>query len=126
MKTLLENGSNLNQKGISFELNVFYGKLPLVEALDRSNIALAKYLVDKGSDVNAVDNDQNNALLKACEISKTIVEFLVEKGAMLNVKDEDGNSPMHIAAENGSSSICRFLHEKNVQINAKNNSNVYF
>ena len=83
---------------------------------------MAKYLVENGSNINAVDDNQNTALLKACEISKTIVEFLVEKGATLNVKDDDGNTPMHIAADYGSSSICSFLHEKNVPINAKNNS----
>ena len=67
-------------------------------------------------------------MLKACEISKSIVEFLFEKGAALNVKDcgYNNNSPMHFAAKNGSSSICSFLHEQNVQINAKNDCLVYF
>ena len=106
---------------------LFYSKLPLVEAISNCKVSLAKYLVDKVSDINATDKNQNNALLKACVISKSIFEFLFEKEAMLNVEDEDGNSPMHLAAEYGSLSICSFLREKNVQIiDVKNNENVYF
>ena len=98
----------------------------MIEALDRSNVAIAKYLVDKGADVNEVDKDQNTALHKACEISKSIVEFLIEKGANMNVKDYNEDSPMHNAAEHGSRSICSFLYEKKCHLNIVNNSRVYF
>ena len=86
---------------------------------------MAKYLIDNGADVNKFDNNEKNPLLKACEISKTIVEYLVEKGASLNVKDYSECSPIHIAAETGSTSICRFLHEKKAKMSRKNDQGVY-
>ena len=105
-------------------MKCFYENLPLVEALDNNNVALAKYLVDNGADVNEFDKHENNALLKACCISKTIVEFLVEKGASLDVKDYSDYSPMCIAADIGSSSLCHFLHEKKAKMNKKNDNDI--
>ena len=94
--------------------------------MDWRKVALAKYLVGNGADVNAVDSNQNSPIHKACSISRPIVEFLVEKGANIYKKCEYGNSPMHIAAERGSVSICSFLLEKNVQIEIKNNERIPF
>lgn len=49
------------------------------------------------------------------------VKNLIRNAADANIKDTtNGNSPIHIAAQNGHTEVCKYLIEKKCDLNAKN------
>ncbi|KAF8820875.1 hypothetical protein IE077_002721, partial [Cardiosporidium cionae] len=76
----------------------------------KKNIDIALYLVNKGNDINAVDNNGYNPLHKAADNGNiNIVQYLVDKGCDINAVDNDGNSPLHEAAMNGNIETVNYL-----------------
>ncbi|MGH9332103.1 MAG: ankyrin repeat domain-containing protein, partial [Vicinamibacterales bacterium] len=58
----------------------------------------AKLFVEKGADVNAVNNLGNTALHYAAQQgNERIVEFLIGKGAKLDLKNKQGRTPAEVA-----------------------------
>ena len=61
-----------------------------------------KWHLDKGSDVNAKDEDGVTPLQYAAEGGyNEIVELLIDKGANVNAKNEFGSTPLHYSAFEG-------------------------
>ena len=55
------------------------------------HLGLANTLADRGSDVHAVHNYNDNALMYACENDHRVVAaMLLDRGINLEVRDEDG------------------------------------
>ena len=74
------------------------GKNALMYACDigNGNLELVKYLVEKGIDINAKDNDGETALFKSYE-NFDISKYLIEKGLDINAKNDEGNNPLLIS-----------------------------
>ena len=67
------------------------GMTPHMYAAYNSHSNVAAFLVQKGADINAKDDDQSTALMYAAfSGSKATVELLIEKGADVNSKDNLG------------------------------------
>ena len=63
------------------------------------DLAMVKFLVGKGANVNAISEDTGATPLHWASGNLPIVEFLVEKGADFRIADESGQTPLHFAAE---------------------------
>ncbi len=63
---------------------------PLHVAVDVNNVPIARYLIDKGADLNAVNSNRWAPLFYAKE--KEIAELLVEKGADINFEASNGTA----------------------------------
>ena len=77
-------------------------------------LAVVRYLVDKGADVRALDNE---ALRMASYNGHLpVVQFLVQNGADVHANDDDA---LQAASENGNLEIVQFLvlHRANVRAN---------
>lgn len=62
--------------------------------------AFAKWLIQNGADVNAVNNEQQNPLhLQTMQIRTDldVLKTLIEHGANVNALDRHGNTPLHYA-----------------------------
>ena len=67
------------------------GSTLFIAACAGGHLGLANTLADRGSDVHAVHNYNDNALMYACENDHRVVAaMLLDRGINLEVRDEDG------------------------------------
>lgn len=67
----------------------------LHDAVDRSNLDAAQFLLDRGVDVNGQDNQGLTPLHLAK--SEAMVKLLIERGANVNQRNYQGQTPLHLA-----------------------------
>ena len=109
----LSNGADVNARG-------HYGTAPLVIALRGNHTEIVKLLINKGADLNANKNSDEETPLHVAvrnnnfEISK----LLIEKGADVNVKYEH-ETLLLIALRNNHPEIVKLLINKDADLNAK-------
>ena len=93
----------------------------LRRAAKDGNLAEVERLIEKGTNVNAKDNDGNTPLYFAANNSHLAVAAkLLEHGTDVNAKDDGGNTPLHWAANNGDLAIVEKLIENKANVNVKN------
>ncbi|OJH31615.1 MAG: ankyrin repeat domain-containing protein [Wolbachia endosymbiont of Armadillidium vulgare] len=69
--------------------------------------------LDKGTDVNAMDESEKTPLHYAAEMGHVkIVQILLGKGADVNAKDEDGNTPFDLASAEEIKALLKKAAEK--------------
>ncbi|KAF5307430.1 hypothetical protein FQR65_LT06944 [Abscondita terminalis] len=89
------------------------GQTPLLTSIVRNRSrAVILYLIEAGSDVNAVDCWNRNSLHLAIEhrLSHEIIHELLEKGVDVNVQDVNGRTPMHHAVLHGTELLSMLLY----------------
>ncbi len=92
---------------------------PLIKAVQMRETGIAKMLIDKGANINAVDKNSRNAFLLACESQNIdIIKLFIDKGFDLN--SANGRNGFVRAAFLGNIDIIKFLIEKGADVNAKN------
>ena len=68
----------------------------LIDNAREENLKQVKYLIEKGADVNAKDNEGNTALIKSSRKGYLeVVKCLIEKGADINTKNNCGITIVH-------------------------------
>jgi len=81
--------------------------------------ALARWLVEQGADVQAVDHYGNNALHLAADYGRDPA-LLIDLGCNVRARDEAGNTPLHSAADAKNLVAVERLLAAGAQVNAKN------
>ena len=90
LEILIDKGGNLNTT-----LNSSSNKTHLNFAIIKGNQDIISLILEKGADVNLIDNDGWTPLNLAIDKDKIeIVQFLVANGANLNLFDGAGLSPL--------------------------------
>ncbi|RLL95993.1 hypothetical protein CFD26_106093 [Aspergillus turcosus] len=75
-------------------------------------------LLEKGADVNAKDDQFDNALRAACSQGhKAIVRLLLDSGAALNVEAHFYDSPLVVACSTGNTEVVQLLLDRCADIN---------
>ena len=94
-------------------------------AVEYSRIGVARLLVRRGCDVNAVDGDGFTPLMVLCKKGKMeFAQFLVEAGADVNARSAKGLTPLLIAVKRlhgkyGLFELVQFLVENGSDVNAR-------
>lgn len=113
----------LVSKGAKVDGKNNYGTTSLLAALTFKKKDIAKYLINKGANVNAPVLSGGSrgwtALRMAANNGYTdIVKLLIKKGAKVNTKDANGVMPLHGASYFGYTDIVKILVSNGANINA--------
>lgn len=84
----------------------------LLTCIDRSHFDMAKFLIEKGADVNAENGDP--LVYSAIVNSIDMVKYLISKGANINI---DKGRPLRAAAKYGHLDIVKYLVENGAYFN---------
>ncbi|CAL6271991.1 unnamed protein product [Bathycoccus prasinos] len=95
------------------------GFRPLQWAALNNRVAIAKYLLDLGADVNAGDDERQTALhWAAVRGALPVAELLLQRKAKLHNQDVRGYTAAHVAAQYGHASMLyHFLLRWNLDVN---------
>ncbi len=86
------------------------GNTALHEAALAGNLSFARFLLDAGTDVNAVDETGKTALTDAIEYSRTdVIRLLLGAGASPVMQDMYGRNAFHAAVEYGAPEVISLI-----------------
>ena len=101
------------------------GLTPLQSAAAKGQLAVARYLLDNGAEINATSRtagqeDQTALHIAAQEGHKAMVELLLERGAKVDAREKYGRTPLHLAVAKGYTAVSKALIANGADVNAKN------
>ncbi|KAJ4432070.1 hypothetical protein ANN_20684 [Periplaneta americana] len=83
----------------------------LHEAAEHGQLKLVQFLVERGADIEARDDEYNRtALMWAAERGELpVIKFLIDKQADINTHDKWSNTALQLASQNGKLDVFKFL-----------------
>src|SRR5688572_2758797 len=97
------------------------GRVPLVDAADRGDLASVRTLLGQKADVNAAREDGLTALHAAVHADRLdIADALLRAGANVTAKDRYGLTPLYLASLNGNVALIQRLLDAGADANATN------
>lgn len=105
------------------------GTTPLMTAQDydlHASYLLTPVFIEKGADVNRVDNRGNTALMLHLEWScyKDVVKAMVNAGYQINAQNAKGDTILHLVIQNKNSEVARYLLKKGADYELANEKQV--
>ncbi|WP_016951606.1 ankyrin repeat domain-containing protein [Anabaena sp. PCC 7108] len=114
---LLEQGYNaedLNQRGEN-------GDTALMKASREGLSAIVKELIAAGADINATNNDHNNALWFACFGNHyDLITLLLDNNTDINNQNDNGATVLMYGASAGKTEVVRLLLQYHPNMNLQN------
>ena len=99
---------------------------PLVAALCRNHLAVAKLLLEHGARVDVRDTRQQTVLHETIDrhgkVSIDAVRYLLERGADVNAQRDDLWTPLHLAVNIGELSVTQMLLDHQANVNSRNDA----
>jgi ankyrin repeat protein len=100
----------------------YTGQTPLHGAAERGNVAIVRFLLENGAEINAADKDNRIPLHLAAQNGHIeIVKLLIETEAKVEVVDKDNSTPLHLAADKRNWKIVVALLKAGANINDLSN-----
>jgi len=112
VKSLLAAGANVNEEAPQ-------GWTALHRACENGHTEVARLLIERGADVNAMVDRGSPLLFAAARGDKRTVELLLSKGANINIKTRQGRTPLFAAMASpavGSREVVELLVSKGAKI----------
>jgi len=95
-------------------------RTPLMLSISKRQHNLAKFLIEKGADINAKDSSGQTALFYAINAGDArMAKLLIERGSEINVSDANGRTPLLLAILKNRPGIAKLLIEKGADVNAR-------
>ena len=105
---------------VKFENEVIEDAPPIWVASAAGHIALVKYLLSRGADVNAVTSTNSTSLRAACfDGHYDIVEFLIENGADIEIANQHNHTCLMIACYKKHFEIVKLLVRSGAEVNRR-------
>jgi ankyrin repeat protein len=97
------------------------GCTPLHFASDMGHVEVARFLLEHGADVTALNMQGETPLHLASKWGRVeVADLLIERGADVTLKDDSGSTPLHAATTlGGNAEIARLLIERGADVTVK-------
>lgn len=119
VKSLIDNGANINDKGSSKKMDIKDG-FALLTSSTRGNLDITRLLIENNADIDMTEYSGLTALMSASfRGNDKIVNYLIDNNASIEQKDNFGYTPLMFAANAGKLSCVEILVENGADINAK-------
>ena len=120
-KNTLETYKFLESIGVKVNIINEKGKNPLhAISYNSKDLAIYKYFINKGIDVNLKDNEKNSPFMNAANSNSIeIVKFLSKYIKNINSRNKNGLSPLALAINKNSPEVVEFLINNGADINTK-------
>lgn len=117
MKLLLERGASIAWTVTSRDY--LHGKLPIHYAAHSGSQQGVKYLLDNGSDINAIDSQSVSPLHLAVQQGRTdMAQYLIKLGANIHALDNYGRNVLYHAAQNNHPKLVDLFLKMGMDINS--------
>ncbi|MDQ7821985.1 MAG: ankyrin repeat domain-containing protein [Candidatus Eremiobacteraeota bacterium] len=95
------------------------GRTLLHLAVIGGHVEVVALLIEKGTDINAIDKYSGEPPLHAAIINghEDMASFLIENGADIDAQTPRGDLPIHLAAKNGHEKVVALLIQKGADVN---------
>ena len=94
----------------------------LRSAVQDGDTDMVKCLLENGTSIEAIDEDNNTPLHLAAWNGHTgVVELLLGKGALIEALNKNKDTPLHLAAQSGHTGVVELLLGKGALIEVQNN-----
>ena len=94
-------------------------KTPLHLAARHSSLDVAKLLINRGADVDAMDKDDRTPLHYAVrKNSLDVAKLLLDRGADVDAMDKDDRTPLHYAVRKNSLDVAKLLLDRGADVDA--------
>ena len=109
IELLLAAGANIEQGN-------FLGNNAMLTCIENGKLDMAKFLIEKGSDINKKGCQNRNALSQLILYSwdKTFAEYLLEKGCLINATSRDKETLLGDASAQNNIEAMNFLFEHGI------------
>ena len=98
-----------------------YHESPLLVAFIKDDIRTASSLLQRGADVNALDQSGLSPLHRASQGGRAeIVKLLLDHGADVNIQSTSGGTPLARASRAGEVAISRLLLQRGANVDSQN------
>lgn len=98
------------------------GSTPLIAACAGGQLEVAKFLVGKGADINAGDNEDSRAIhLAGVSGSVELLGYLLGLGIEVDTRDENGMTALLFAGYRGQAEAVDYLISKGADVNVTTN-----
>jgi ankyrin repeat protein len=111
LQALISKGAKVNVKNSK-------GLTPLLLA---NHLDKVKILLDNGADINAVDSQGRNVLMRWAAARSQFMKELIAKTSNINSRDNSGRTALMLAANEGNNDLISDLISNGADINLKDN-----
>jgi curved DNA-binding protein CbpA len=96
------------------------GRTLLRYAAERGNLPAARFIIDRGVDVNDGTKKANTPLHAAAYKGYLdMTTLLITAGALVDARTDRGRTPLHLAASQGNGEIVEYLITKGADVNSR-------
>lgn len=115
-----ENNTALTSILRNFDNEVYYLELTLLD--EEIITSVAKLLIEKGIDIQVVNNSGYDAFLYSVKLNFTkLAELLIEKGTDIKRKNMNGQNALILSAKAGNYQLSKLLLDKGLKVNTVDN-----